>query len=539
MKISRLVGCVLILVLHSGVAGRAQTVSARETFRGTLAKNSPNRLSDAQAFGDYIVDGKLRLALRDAVLLTLANNTSVRINQLPVETAKNAIERAVQPFDPLVTSAFSAVRSKSRQSNRIIYGVPTLSSLNQTTEIGYGQTFRTGTNIQVGFGANKQSSNSPFDILNPSIGTQLHFNFTQPLLRNFGLFPNRAPIIIARRNLAQSRASFTVQVNDLILQTVNQYWNVVQQRDRLELQRKSLEQAEASYQKDKRALELGALSPLDIYRSESQVASRRVSVIQAEYSLKQAQDQFRFTVGANQDPYVRVLDLDFTEKPEPAGELISMDAATVLEQALARRPEFEALREAVANDDTNIRLAHNGLLPDLKLTGQYWSRGLAGNRAGVQSGLIDSLDQLFGFGFPTYGFGLTLNLPIQNHAAKANLGDALVSKNRNLLTNRQFLEQITQEVMNAVHNLENAKLSMAAAKTAVDLAQKNLVAEQRKYELGIQTIFFVLEAQTELAQAELGLLQVQIAYQDSLALVDHAMGSLPERYQVNIADLSY
>src|ERR1039458_7196669 len=38
-----------------------------------------------------------------------------------------------------------------------------------------------------------------------------------------------------------------------------------------------MDAAEVTYKRDKRALELGALPPLDIYRSESQVVSRRAA----------------------------------------------------------------------------------------------------------------------------------------------------------------------------------------------------------------------------------------------------------------------
>ncbi|PYU36812.1 MAG: hypothetical protein DMG54_35720, partial [Acidobacteria bacterium] len=96
------------------------------------------------------------------------------------------------------------------------------------------------------------------------------------------------------------------------------------------MQRKSLEEAQKSYDHDKKALGLGALPPLDIYRSESQVASRRVGVIQAEYALKQAEDQFRQIVGADLDPAIRVLDLELIDQPEPLGDLPNTDIATAL-----------------------------------------------------------------------------------------------------------------------------------------------------------------------------------------------------------------
>jgi outer membrane protein TolC len=185
-------------------------------------------------------------------------------------------------------------------------------------------------------GATKNSTNSQFYFFNPYYNSTLSFQFTQPLLRNAWFMVNRAPLVIARRTLQQSRASFQTEVSDTVLQVVARYWAVVQARGSLEVQRKSLEAADASYQRDKRALELGALPPLDIFRSESEVASRRVQMIQGEYAVKQTEDALRLMMGANQDPYFRALDLDLTEKPEPEGELEVADSATVLQQALAQ-----------------------------------------------------------------------------------------------------------------------------------------------------------------------------------------------------------
>jgi len=302
-----------------------------------------------------------------------------------------------------------------------------------------------------------------------------------------------------------------------------------------------MDAAEATYRRDKRALELGALPPLDIYRSESQVASRRVQVIQSEYALKQAEDALRLTIGANQDPYFQALDLILTEKAEPEGELLTIDAATALQQALKKRPEFDAARAALANDETRIRLAHNHLLPELDLSGSYASNGVGGTQFSStgQKTTSSSLSQLFGFGFPTYIAQLSLTLPIRNTTAKAEMGNALVSRRNDLYSERQIREQVTLDVSNAVHQLEQAKLSMVAGKESLDLAKKNMAAEQRKRELGSGTIFLVLEAQTEVAQAEQSLLQAEVGYQLAVAAVDHATGEMLEPYHVQISELTH
>src|SRR5262249_24680231 len=162
-----------------------------------------------------------------------------------------------------------------------------------TATSGYSQQFQTGTGVSIGLSTTRFTTNSSFATVNPSFTSGLSFSLSQPLLRRCGLFANRAPIIIAQRGVRQSRATFEARLNDPVQRVINQYWDVVQARKTLEVLRKSLQLAEASYQRDKRALELGALPPLDIYRSDSQVAQRKVPLIQAEYGLKQAENTFR------------------------------------------------------------------------------------------------------------------------------------------------------------------------------------------------------------------------------------------------------
>src|SRR5277367_3574523 len=485
---------IVVLALYAG-SSKAQNASRLETILGISGrqKAAPPLLAP-QGLQDHVVNGKLVLTLDDSIRLALSTNTDIHLDYYQVETAENNLQRVYAPFDPLLTSSFNDQRNMSPTSTQL-QGATIFTELTQETQIGYSQTFQTGTNFQTAFTAAKSSTNSTFNFLNPSISTNLQFTVTQPLLRNFGLFPNRAPILIAQRNLKQAHASFLGEVSDIIQQIVGNYWNVVLARENLSVQQKSLDEAQKSYEHDKKALSLGALPPLDIYRSESQVASRRVGVIQAEYAVKQAEDQFRQSIGADIDPATRVIDLDLTDRPEPLGELPSVDLPTALERAIANRPELEASHEQLAADELNVRLAHNYLKPDLELAGFYSGNGLAGNEAGVgNTGLGNSLSQSFRFVYPAYGASLSLSLPVKNHSAEANLADALVSRRHDQYQERETTQFVTLDVTTAVHSLEEAKLGMEAAKVAVDLARETLRADQRKYELGTEQIFFVLDA---------------------------------------------
>jgi outer membrane protein len=506
------------------------------------AQNAAGGIRAPRGFKQYVVNGKLRVSVGDAVRLMLLNNSGVRIEQQSVKQARDAVMRAKAPFDPLLTSSFSANRQTTPTFSQLTSGTSTLGSLTQDTQAGVQKTFSTGTQFSSAFDTSRNSTNSVYNFFNPSLFSELSFSLSQPLLRNRGIFVNRAPIVIAQRNLSQSEAQFRQQINDAIQTVIRQYWQVVLDRESLQVLAQSLEAAQASYDHDQRALQLGALSPLDIYQSESEVATRKVAVIQAQYALKQDEDQLRMTLGADLDPADQALDLVLIEPPEPARPLRSVDTSAAIRNALSKRPDLAALERQLESNEIDIRASRNRLKPDLELSAQYSSSGLGGNEyssTGARTliaggGLGDALGQVFGFGFPSYGVTLKLNLPIRNRAAEANLADARVRRDETLYEIRRSREQVRLDVENAVNQLNQAKLSMAAAQTARDLAEKNVEAQQRKYELGSVVIFFVLQAQTQLAQAEQSLVQAQVNYQLAAIDVQHATGALLGRYQVQI-----
>jgi outer membrane protein TolC len=540
-------GLISLLLLAAITPASAQNP---ESYRGLLTPQvRSGKMTPPDHIKDYIKDGKLSLSLNDAVLLTLESNSNIRIEETQIETQKFTLLGTFQLFDPFIQGTANVNRSSSPGYSQL-QGVgsstnSTLNSLTQSGQITYNQTFITGTSIIAGVSSTKSSTNSSFYYFNPFFSSSVNFQFTQPLLKNFGRFANTAQIVIARRGLELSRSAFVGEVNDAILLVVQQYWNAVQAKGTLDVNQKSLKLAEVSYDRDNRALELGALPPLDIYRSQSEVAARRVQVIQSEYALTQAEEALRYTIGATQTPELHALPLDLTETPQSEAALVTVDPVATLADALANRPEVAVAKDALAIDDTSIRYAKNQLKPNLTVTGFYQSNGLGGNQYDLNSGQLilpggfgSSFSQLFGFGYPGYGGTLNLTLPIKNRAGQANLGTALVSRSRDLYTGRQTQEQITREVTLAIQQLEEAKLALAAGKASFELAQKSLTADQRKFELGAETNFFVLDSQTKLAAAELVLLQTEVNYKVAVAAVGHATGNLLDPYHVKIATLS-
>ena len=98
-----------------------------------------------------------------------------------------------------------------------------------------------------------------------------------------------------------------------------------------------------------------------------------------------------------------------------------------------------------------------------------------------------------------------MRLPIRDRGAAANYADAVVAKRQDILARRSTEQNVRQQVLNAVSQVESSKASVKLAVVAQGFAQKQLDAEQKKYDLGTSVIFFVLDAQTRLVNAEAAL----------------------------------
>jgi outer membrane protein TolC len=123
---------------------------------------------------------------------------------------------------------------------------------------------------------------------------------------------------------------------------------------------------------------------------------------------------------------------------------------------------------------------------------------------------------MFGFGYPTYYAALTLNLPIRNRAASAAMATAIVQKKTDMLVLRNQGQAVRLNILTAVSKLEGAKEQLKLAKTAMDFAQKNLDAENTKFQLGTETNQNVINAQTVLVQAESAVVTNQVGVRMNL-----------------------
>src|SRR5262249_10862444 len=158
----------------------------------------------------------------------------------------------------------------------------------------------------------------------------------------------------------------------------------------------------------------------------------------------------------------------------------------------------------------NLTGVKNSMLPQLNLVGDVRNNGLSGEpnpllSTSGTSGLIaggavdpffvggygNVLNQIFARNFPTYGIGFTLNIPLRNRAAQADMATAQLQLRQTELQLQKAINQIRVDVQNALIQVQQARSQYQAATKSRVLQEQTLDAEQKKLELGASTPYLV------------------------------------------------
>jgi outer membrane protein TolC len=565
--------------------------------RNPLAVYSPIHvpepvLTNSPKIATLIQNGELRLSLQDAIALALENNLDISVQRytpwlsdLDVLRARAGLGTAAGSFDPRLNSTLSIQRSSNPINNPILAGttvaLAAITNNNAQANMSLSQGFHTGTSYAITWNNTRQSTTSPGAIVNPSLTSTLIFGFSQPLLNGFGYVSNLRFLRIARNNKRIADLTFQNQLIVTVSAVQSQYWDLVFAREDVKVKRRSVELAEKLYSDNKRQVEIGTLAPIEVVRAEAEVARTRQDLIVAQTFLLQQQTLLKSTLSKNlMDTTLQTVEIvptDVISKP-PAIEAVPLTDA--VKEAYEKRPDIRQAQIDMDSRHITMRATRNALLPTLNLNGQFSGTGLGGNSRStvttptgtftssgipivdatgtpvlvggvptfsgianttstttiIQGGYGDALERLRNFDFPTYGASLTLTIPILNRAAQADNAQAILLQ-RQAETSLQRLENsIAVEVRNAQIALEQNRARVEAAIKSRELAERTLDAEQKKYQLGASTIFFVIQAQRDLAAAQSTEVSALVALTKSKVDFEKALGRTLEVNNITLAD---
>ncbi len=491
----------------------------------------------------------LSLSLEDCILKTIKNNLGVAVAVLEPELAELSVSLARERFMPQLALDFSKSDQNQASYSWLDASEQLSTSLNEYSA-QINQIIPTGGNFTLSLQSSMYDTNRRFQTINPSYRSALRFDFSQPLLKNFGLKTNRKEILIAQNNKEISEMELKKSLQDTIYRVEEAYWNLVYSIELLKVRRQSLKLARDLLEKNKRAVEIGTLAPIEILSAEASVASREADILDTELAVKNNEDILKTIINLSAElegaDYIRVIPSDIPDSEEKE---ISVEQALL--SALNNRPELQSLKREIATRELNLSYARNQVWPELTLRASYWSPGISGDRilylndnplSGIivgtlAGGISESLKDALNFKYKNWSLGLTLNIPLSSLTSRAQLAQAKVNLEQTLLRLKNQEQQIFLEIKTAVRDVQTNYKRVQAYRVARELAEKKLEAEEEKLKIGLSTNFFVLQYQTDLANAQSQELKAIIDYNLSLARLKKAMGVSLEERKIKVSEI--
>jgi outer membrane protein TolC len=442
----------------------------------------------------------------------------------------------VSSFDPIISINGGDEHQTSPVENRQVYGVPSLQLNTGQVNVLYTQAFPTGTSISFGFNNSRQTTNSPFFALSPTLSSTFRFQIQQELLAGFGFEPNVRYLRIANNNKKISDLAFKDQVIATVTQIENIYWDLVSAYEQLRVNEQSFRFAQQTLENAKKELQLESIPAVEVMRAEAEVSRRDQELTVARTNLQLQETLMKNAITRSLDDAVlEAMPVIPTDEMQTPSHEASQPLPELMAEAQHNRPELAESDIDLVNRQISRRAARNALLPSLSLLAFYSGSGLAGplnpvyslgqNTSNLPTDLGGAFLNAFSNSSPDYYVGLNLNIPLRNRVAKADQYRAELEYRQSELRLEQLKKQVRIEVRNAEYALDQTGARVEAARKARDLAQRTFEITSKEQELGAGSSYQMLSAQRDLALAELDLVGAETTYARAKVELERATGT--------------
>jgi outer membrane protein len=471
-----------------------------------------------------------RLTADEAVRLAAENNLGIQVARYDPQIEDLSVAQARAGWTPTFNSTLQQNSTKS-PPNSLLSGAQ-LSLVNDqfSTNTNVQQVLPWGGNYSFGWDSARSTSNNIFANFNPQVRSSLALNYTQPLLRGFGIDSIRQQLLVSQKN--REIADVTLrQTLAMTGRTVrNAYWDLAYAIASLAVQRQSLELAQESLRNTRSRIEIGTTPPIDEIQAQAEVAQRQEAVILAEAQIATAQDTLRALVFNPSMPDFWSIQIEPTDLPPFQPTAVAVD--TAVRNALDRRTDLLQSKKSLEANDVNIRFLRNQTLPDVSARLDYGLSGLGGTQfiratgaGGLNPGAIigetnrgfgSVLSDLLTNDFPNWTASLNISYPIGTSPQEANLARARLQNSRTQTEIRNQELQIVTQVRTAARQVTTNQQRVQTTRSSREFAERYLDAEQRKFAAGTSTNYFVFQAQRDLAVARNNELRAILDYNQSV-----------------------
>ena len=344
------------------------------------------------------------------------------------------------------------------------------------------------------------------DYLNPELSVPnsglWYTGISIPVGRGMFIDERRASLKQAKLIRDATDSERLLMLNDLIRNSLDQYWNWVKSWNEFYVYRGYVDLASLRYRAVKASYELGDKPAIDTLEAYIQVQNRtmlRDQALLAYQKERLALSNYLWAEG--------IIPLELTDSVLPPRlvdlEDKPLDSQQEVEAMITGidtlHPKLVLLRNKILQTEVKQRLAKEWLKPDLSI--QY----------NVLTQPVDN-NVLAGASLENYEWGVQFEMPVflRKERAKVKLTDVMMNEQE--LTYDQVRLQQTNKVRAFYASEENLIGQVVLYRDAVQNYSRLLAGERQKFDTGESSLFLINSRENQLIQARLKLIELQTKY---------------------------
>jgi len=491
------------------------------------------------------------LTLDDAVKFALDRNLDIAVQRLNPEINDIAYASVKSIYHPALTSVISTAQNTNPATSTLSGSAQAATAVEAGTTTYNGGLAQSipwgGGSASIQLNNNKQTTTSLNVLYNPTFNTNWSGSYTQPLLRNFTIDATRRSLQVTRINRDISDVQLRATITNTLSNVRNAYWDYVFAVQSVDVAKQSLDLAERLVRDNQTRVEVGTMAPIDVVQAQSQAATARQNLVGAQSTMRTAELVLkRLIVGGTADPNWNAR-IDPVDRPEFTPQTFDIEAA--VRRALSERTDLEIAKKNIEANDVTLKYLVDQMRPQADFVATYGLVGVGGSQyvyepgatgvnrvpiGSIPGGYVDALSTLFHTNYPRWTAQLNFSYPLGVSAQEANVARARVQMNQVQAQSKQIELQVATDVTNAVLTAQSNTERVQAAQAARELAQKQLEAEQSKFEVGMSTNYNVIQSQRDLATAQNNELQAILNYRKSLVELERLQQTTLQNLNITV-----
>ncbi|AQT69423.1 type I secretion outer membrane protein, TolC family [Anaerohalosphaera lusitana] len=339
-----------------------------------------------------------------------------------------------------------------------------------------------------------------------SLGSVLSASLAAPLIGNGAGRIARENLTQAERNVLYNIRSFNRFRKDFVVSVISEYYRVLLQKNRVEIQQASYQRLVDSTNQLRMEVEVGQRPAYDLAEAEQRLLSAEQNVVSAVQNYEQALDNFKITLALPTDVDVELDPDELTALQDIGVSEPEYSAEEAIKTAQELRLDLSNVRDRLDDSERKLILAADGLVTQVDLVAS----------ADVDSTPDTEITRLR-FHDGAYSAGITANLPLDRRAERNDYREALINVQRQQRDYDEEVDRVKLQVRDAYRELVQTAESYRIQKMGLELAEKRVQVEKLSLQYGRGTVRLLLDSEDALVQAQDDVLN---------ALVDHMIAKL-------------